>query len=262
MNGFRAAFFTEYIKVVKSRVFWFSLLLFAFISCMMGLIMFVQKYPELASKLGMIGTKANLFSYGGVSWTGYFTMLMQAVAAVGYIGFGFVTSWVFGREYSEKTMKDLLALPVSRSMIVIAKFSVSAIWCLVLGGVFLLSSLIMGSAIGLPGWSDDLIRNISIRFTVTALLSLVLCWPAAFFACLGRGILLPIGFVILTLILANFTGLVGLGPWFPWAIAGIYSTGASVAGMQLTITSYIILFSTGIAGFLATLAWWRMADHT
>jgi ABC-type transport system involved in multi-copper enzyme maturation permease subunit len=262
MREFRAAFFTEYLKVIKSRVFWFSLLLFAFVSCMMGLIMFVQKYPELASKLGMIGTKANLFSFGGVSWTGYFGLLMQAVAAVGYIGFGFVTSWVFGREYSDKTLKDLLALPVSRSMIVLAKFSVSAIWCLILAGVFLLSALLMGSAIGLSGWSDELIRSIGIRYSVTALLSLVLCWPAAFFACLGRGILLPIGFVILTLLVANFTGLVGLGPYFPWAIAGLYATGTVGEGMLLTTTSYIILLSTGFAGLLGTLAWWRLADHT
>lgn len=262
MRAFRAALFPEYLKMRRSRVFWLSILFFAFVAVMMGLLMFVQKYPELASKLGMIGTKANMFSFGGASWTGFFTLIMQAVAAVGYIGFGFVTSWIFGREYSDHTLKDLLALPVSRSTIVLAKFSLAAAWCLVLAIVFFLSAWCMGALIDLPGWSQEFFTDIALRFLVTVLLSIVLCWPAAFFACLGRGILLPVGFIILTLLVANFTGLVGLGPWFPWAIAGLYATGASGAGMLLSSTSYIILLLTGLAGLLGTLAWWRLADHT
>jgi ABC-type transport system involved in multi-copper enzyme maturation permease subunit len=43
------------------------------------------------------------------------------------IGFAFVTSWVFGREYSDRTVKDLLALPAPRSSIVLSKFIVVVI---------------------------------------------------------------------------------------------------------------------------------------
>jgi ABC-2 type transport system permease protein len=70
------------------------------------------------------------------------------------------------------------------------------------------------------------------------------------------------GIVILTLIVANFTGLVGLGPYFPWAIPGIYSAPAGTEGMQLSTASFIILLFTSIVGLIGTLAWWRFADQT
>ena len=83
----------------------------------------------------------------------------------------------------------------------------------------------------------------------------------AFFAGYGRGFLLPVGFIILTLIIANFVGLVGLGPYFPWAIPGIFSNSASEAGMHLVPASYYILILTSLAGFVGTILWWRYADQ-
>ena len=81
------------------------------------------------------------------------------------------------------------------------------------------------------------------------MLTIVLCTPVAFFASVGRGYLPPIGFVILTLIIVNFVGLIGIGPYFPWSIPGIYSSAAVARGTestQLGILSYIILFLTSI----------------
>jgi len=69
------------------------------------------------------------------------------------------------------------------------------------------------------------------------------------------------GFVILTLIMANFTGIVGLGPYFPWAIPGLYGTTSGLENLQLNNASYLILFSTGILGLFGTLAIWRFADQ-
>jgi ABC-2 type transport system permease protein len=69
------------------------------------------------------------------------------------------------------------------------------------------------------------------------------------------------GFIILTLIIANFTGLVGLGPYFPWAIPGIYSAPAGTEGMQLGLSSYIILVFTSLLGLAGTITWWRFADQ-
>ena len=63
----------------------------------------------------MIGTKASLLRFGEPNWNNYLALLLQGISAIGLIGFGFITSWVFGREYSENTLKDILALPVSRS---------------------------------------------------------------------------------------------------------------------------------------------------
>jgi ABC-2 type transport system permease protein len=229
---------------------------------MTGLLIFVVKNPEFSSKLGIIGTKAAMLRFGKADWQTYFGFLNQIIAAIGLMGFGFVTSWVFGREYSDRTVKDLLALPVSRSFIVLSKFIVVVIWCILLSFILFAFGLIIGGVINISGWSSKIAFQSAGKFTVTSLLTLLLCTPVAFFASYGRGYLLPMGFVILTLITANFTGLVGLGPYFPWAIPGIYSAPAGTEGMQLGAVSYIILLFTCILGLIGTLTWWRFADQT
>jgi ABC-2 type transport system permease protein len=261
MKSFTAALWAEGLKIRKSKVFWLTLAFFAFIPCMMSLILVVQKYPDLASKLGMIGTKATMMQFGEASWKSFFLLINQGIAAIGLVGYGFITSWVFGREYTDNTLKDLLALPASRSNIVAAKFSIVIIWCLIVTTIFLLVAMLCGTLTQIPGWSGETISSCISVFVLVALMSILLSTPVAFFACYSKGYFLPLGIVILTLILANFTGVVGLGPYFPWAVPGIYSTMGSAEGLNLSAASYVILFSTSIAGLLGTLAWFRFADQ-
>jgi ABC-2 type transport system permease protein len=261
MNSFQAAFWAESLKIRRSKMFWITMLAFLFIPMMMGLLIFVVKNPEFSSKLGMIGTKTTMLRFGKADWPTYFDLLTQSIAAIGILGFGFVASWVFGREYSDRTVKDLLALPVSRSFIVLAKFMVVIIWCVLLSFVLLVCGLIIGGIINISGWSNAIIFDCACRFMVTALLTISLCIPVAFFASFGRGYLPPMGFVMLTLIVAQFIGLVGLGPYFPWAIPGLYSTAAGTEGLRIGVISYIILYFITVVGLIGTLAWWRYADQ-
>ena len=261
MKSFLAAFLVECLKIRKSKIFGFTILFFLFVAFMMGLIFFVQKHPEIAGKLGMIGTKASILRLGKADWPTYLVLLTQGLAGIGLVGFGFVTTWVFGREYSDHTIKDILALPVARSYIVLSKFIVIVLWCIILTVFYFVFGLIVGKLIDIPGWSGELVSGYMYIFFVTSLLTILLSTPVAFFASYSRGYLLPVGFIILTMIIANFTGLVGLGPYFPWAIPGLFNTPTGTDGMQLSVTSYIILFFTSIVGLAGTLAWWRFADQ-
>jgi len=261
MKNLCVTFWVEYLKIRKSKMFWATVLFFMFVSSMMGLIMFVQKYPDISGKLGMIGNKASMLRFGEPNWSNYFKLLIQGIAGVGLVGIGFVASWVFGREFSDHTLKDILALPVSRSSIVLSKFCVVTIWSVILSTVYYASGFVIGLLIDLPGLSAGIVFQNAYTYAVTALLILFLCTPVAFFASCGRGYMLPLGFVILTLILANFSGLIGFGPYFPWAIPGLYGTQAVTEGMQLNIVSYSILIATGLLGLFGTLAFWRFADQ-
>jgi ABC-type transport system involved in multi-copper enzyme maturation permease subunit len=261
MKNLSATLWVEYLKIRRSKVFWLTLLFFAFVPCMFSLIFFVQKYPEIAGKLGMIGSKATMLRFGNADWPNYFTLLNQGFAGIALVGFGFITSWIFGCEYSEHTIKDILALPVSRSYMVISKFLIITFWSFILTCIFLFIGIFCGDLMDIPGWTKELtIENISKLFTVS-ILSLLLCTPVAFLASYSNGYLLPIGFIILTLIMANFTGLVGLGPYFPWAIPGIFTSPAGTENLHLGMVSYAILFLTGIIGLFGTLAWWQYADQ-
>ena len=259
MKGIFSAFWAESLKIRRSKIFLITILVFLIIPMMMSFLIFVSKNPEISSKLGIVGIKASLL--GKYDWPAYLGLLTQMIAALGIMGFGFVTSWVFGREYSDHTVKDLLALPVSRSFIVLSKFIVVVIWCVLLSFILFVFGVMAGGIIQLSGWSSEIAFHSAYIFTITSLLTILLCTPVAFFASYGRGYLLPMGFVIFTLIIANFIGLVGLGPYFPWAIPGIYSSASGIEGMQLGTISYIILYLTSISGLIGTFAWWHFADQ-
>jgi ABC-2 type transport system permease protein len=261
MKELTFAIIAEYMKIKRSRIFLITVAIFIFIPCMLGLMIYVTNNPQIGSRLGIIGTKASVLRFGNTDFRSYFNLINQVVSAIGMVGFGFVTSWVFGREYSDHTIKDILALPVSRAYIVIAKFTVIVAWCFLLSIVLFVTSLLIGLLVSIPGLATVTFPELAGMFSFISFLTILLCTPAAFFACLGKGYLLPLGFVILVLIIANFTGLAGIGPYFPWSVPGLIAAASDETGLKPVVASYVILFLTSGIGFFATLFWWRFADQ-
>ena len=257
MKGILSALWVESLKVRRSRIFPITILGFTFMSIFMGLLIFIAKNPELVSRLGLLGTKANFFGEQ-TDWPAYFNLFMQITSMIGLIGFGFVTSWIFGREYSDRTIKDILALPVSRHVIVLSKLIVTVVWCLLLTLILFAVGLAAGWMIHIPGWSGELALQSFYNVIVISVLTILLCPIVAFFASYGRGYLPPVGFVIVTLITGQFINALGLGQFFPWMIPSLYG---GAEGQHLEIISYVILCFTSIAGVIGTLAWWRFADQ-
>ena len=252
---------TEILKMFRSKIFWITILAFSFITIILALMMFILKNPEFARNNGLLGAKAQLI--GEANWSSYFNILAQVIAMGGLIGFGFVCSWIFGREFSDRTIKNLLALPVSRSIIVLAKFLVMIFWCLLLSFIVMVVGLISGGIVDIPGWSFHVFFEGLNMLIVTSILTIVLSIPVAFFASYGRGFLSSLGYVISTMVISQFVAALGHGAYFPWAIPALYSGAAgSAAKAQLGIISFILVIITGLIGILATLLWWRFADHS
>lgn len=261
MRSLYAAFYCELLKIRRSRVFLISLVFIGFVSLMFGLLMLIAKHPELAEKSAILSTKASLI--GTADWPSYFALLMQLGLVLGVMGPGIVTIWVFGREYSDRVIKDILVMPVSRIHIVSSKFIVTFLWSLLLLTVLYLTGIITGLLIRLDAWDPTVLLQSSLAFSESSLLSILLITPVALIACISRGYLLPVGFLILIMIFTQvlFVGLEGLAPYFPWAIPALIT---GVAGPDTPIAgfiSYLILAATSLAGFLGTTAWWRHADH-
>jgi len=254
MNTMRA-FRAEFLKFRRTKVFWATVIVMIFITLMCGFIMYVSLNPDIAHKAGIIGDKAKLFP--SADWPSFLILLSEIASAGGAILFGFIASWVFGREYSDKTVKDLLAQPVSRSSVVAAKFLIVALWSLILLAAMMAAGLLAGLLAGLPGWSASAVSHGMALLLISALLEIPLAACVAFFASAGKGYLLPLGFVILTLVLANLSGMLGFQAYFPWAIPGFYSQ----APASLGAASYAVLAMTSIMGMAGTFAWWRYADQ-
>jgi ABC-2 type transport system permease protein len=260
MKNILAAIWVEGLKIRRSKMFLITILAFVLIPVLMSLMMYLAKNPELAHRLGILGAKATVLNLQA-DWPTYFGFLNMAIVAIGLVGFGFVTSWDFGREYSDHAAKDLLALPAPRSSIVLAKFIVVAIWCALLSLILLSSGLIAGGVVQLSGWTRETASHSVSIFAVAALLTILLCTPVALFASFGRGYLAPVGFVILALGISQFVAALGFAQYFPWSIPMLYAGAAGAESAQLGIISYVILFLTSILGLIGTLARWRYADQ-
>src|SRR5690625_2365297 len=110
---------TEIFKAVKAKALWITALLYTIAPVVSSFFMYVLKDPELAAASGLLGAKAQIA--GEASWSAYIMMQSQMIAVGGIIVYGFITAWMFSREYADRTIKDLLALPFSRSIVVYGK---------------------------------------------------------------------------------------------------------------------------------------------
>ena len=246
-------------KFFHSKVPLITMLAVLIIPFVGGFFMLILKDPEMAQRMGFISAKAQIA--GSADWPSYLGLLAQAVSIGGLIIFGFVSSWVFGREYSDRTIKDLLALPVSRHSIVLSKFVLVFLWCAVLAILVFTLGLITGNAVDMPGWSyETLFQGVKV-FVVCSLLTILLSTPVALFASVGRGYLSSLGFMIFTLVLAQIVAVAGYGHLFPWSVPALASgaSGGDVAALESV--SIIIVFITSIFGLVGTMLWWTYADQ-
>jgi len=222
-----------------------------------GLLLFLARNPELSHKLGLVGAKADLAAYHATNWPAYLSFIGQIIASGGFFLATFCISWVFGREFVDGTLKDMLAVPVSRFTILLAKFIVVAIWSALLSLIILTLSLVVGVFINFPDFSLIVLLNGSSVIIVTGCLVIASVFPFALFASIGRGYLLPLALSLLALVVANLAVVIGWGEYFPWAVAGLYCSRNTV----LTPLSFWIVGITGLIGIVATGVWWKNADQ-
>ena len=256
MNNLLQATWVELLKASRSKMPLLTVLGFAMVPLGGGFFMIVLKDPEMARRMGLISDKAHL-TMGAADWVNYLRFLTLAVGAGGTFLFGLIAAWVFGREYSDRTAKDLLALPTSRSAIVLSKFIVIAIWSATLVAITCLITFCVGTALALPEGSPQLFWQSGTTLAVALCLTLALVTPFAWSASAWRGYLPPIGVMILAMILSQFANGAGYGEFFPWSVPALF-----VQGESLGTISYILVILTGILGLVGIFAWWEYADQT
>jgi ABC-2 type transport system permease protein len=231
MNIF-SALYCETIKVLRSLVFWLSFVLFAISLAILS------------------------FRFEQISWAvffdGYFTFAANAGLLVNF----FIAAWIFGREFTDKTNKDLVAKPMSRITVVLSKFMIIFLWGLLFMVFLLLFCLVAGSLLGFSGFSLALVLETLPKFIATFLLYIIVSTPGAFSASVSKGILAPIGILFVLALTSNVLNDTTAAAYFPWTIPNVFrETG------RLNPVSIVILISTGIAGIAGTFAWWRFAEQ-
>ena len=260
MNVLLRAVRVELLKVRRSRMPLFTILGFSLAPFAGGFFMVVLKDPELARRLGMISAKAQIIA-GTADWPTYLSIIAQAIAIGGLILFSLVSSWVFGREFVDRTVKDILALPMSRTKIVLAKFIVVIMWSFFLTAIIYVISLGVGSLVGLPPASPYAFWTGTLTVAGTACLTVAVVTPVAFVASAGRGYIPPMGGAILAVVVAQVVAAAGWGEFFPWSIPALYAGTTGPESANLGMSSLLIVMLTGLSGLVATFAWWTLADQ-
>lgn len=258
MNRIFAALGAEGLKILRAAILPASMGFFAFGGLMIATMMYLAGHPELLAQATLVATKARTLGDG--TWSDLLSFLVQMGLVLSQLGFGFVTAWVFGRETTDRTLKDLLALPVGRSALVTAKFAAAALWSLGLAAAAWAAGVGAGWAWGLPGFQADVFAAETVRYSLAVVLSLPLITVVGFLASVTRGYLLPVAALLLLLIVTNMVAVAAPSvlPWFPWGIPAVVIG----VGGEAVPASLFLLVATGAAGFVGTLAWWRWADQS
>jgi len=257
---FARALATEFLKLRRSKVTWFTFAALSIGPLAIALMMWIVREPGRAAQLGLLGTKANLSGLTA-TWPAYFSMLTLMVGIGGMLLLSFIVAYIFGREYAEGTAKNLLALPVGRHWFVLAKLVVAAVWWAVLVVAVLAEALVLGAALALPGFSATLAVRAVHDALLAAAIAYLLAPVVAWIAMLGRGYLPPLGFALAMLALGNVFSHTGWATWFPWSIVPLYIGAIGQRVTTLAPSSLVVVALTFLAGIAATIAQLRWADN-
>jgi ABC-2 type transport system permease protein len=261
MSGFLAALWAEALKARRSMI----LVLTAAAICLLplagALFIFILQDPVRARQMGLISAKAQLM-VGVADWPSYFGILVQGMAAAGAVIFALIAAWVFGSEFTNRTAKELLAVPTRRTTIIAAKLVLLVFWNLALTILLMIVGLGVGSLLHIPGWGVRLALTSLSTLLWVSFLTILLMPLVAFLASAGRGYLAPIGWAFLTLALAQISAVLGWGDWFPWAVPALLSGAAGPEAAHVGLHSYLVVLAAFVAGVAATLIWWLRADQS
>lgn len=190
-----------------------------------------------------------------LNWTGLLAGAAQIIAAAGFIGFGVVLAWMFGREFSDGTITGLFALPISRSRVALAKLVVYALWVVLVSLALMLALLVLGLLLGYGTPSAATWAALA-RQGALAVFTGAMAVPAAWVATLTRSLLAAVGAVIALVTIAQVGAIAGTGAWMPLAAPALWamSDTADVTVIQLAMTALLTLVFVA----LTCMSWSRL----
>jgi ABC-2 type transport system permease protein len=199
--------------------------------------------PEITAKLGALTD----------DWAGFLSAAIQVTGAGGLLGSAVVLGWMLGREFTDREIAGLFALPVGRAQIAGAKLLAYLVWSIGVAIALPLAVLVAGTAVGLG--APDLAGLA--RLGALSLGGALLATPVALAATLGRSVLAGIGVAVGLLVVAQVSVIAGAGGWMPLAAPALWavSAGELVSPAQLAL---VPVFSAVFV--VLTLVGWRRLE--
>lgn len=200
------------------------------------------------------------------TWESFMRLAPQMMASWWAIPiFGLAAAYIFGREFSDGTAKNMLTLPIRRESFIFAKLIVLAVWVLGLTAFSIALQALGAVVFGLPGFAWIHIQTAAVESLQIAGLVYATLPVVAALAMLERGYFPPMIFSAFVATAAFMVGAVGWGSWFPWSMPlAVIGTafGPLIEKPTLYFGSFVIDAVVFLVGLAAMLIYIDRADNT
>ncbi len=236
------ALIVEGIKFRRSPV---ALVATTMVVIVVPVLSLVMTWVARGNQTSALAIKADAL-VGDGGWDGYLNVAAQVSAAAVFVAAGFVASWMFGREYAERTFPSLFALPVSLRSMAAAKLVILAAWSFVIAAVMVIVAAVIGVIAGLEVGEANVVDSLGRLFVVSSSSSLMAMMVSAV-ASIARGYFAAVGAVIVLVACGQLSVLFGVGGWFPVAVPGLLAV-AGAEGIPVVAWPHILTACVTIGG--------------
>ncbi|BFH60119.1 ABC transporter permease [Paenibacillus azoreducens] len=237
--------YTELLKLKRAKMFMVSLIGAAAAPFMIfiGYLGYKAKNPDKSVMFSEVWSQTNLYT----------------ILLIGTLLYGVITTYLFNREYTEDTLKNLLTIPVPKSSLIVSKLVLLFFWIMILTFTSWSLILILGLFAQYEGLSAGVIVLSLKKFFVGGSLLFLLSTPTMFVAFLFKNFVPTIIFTaVITMgnvALANHDD----KAIFPWSAAHVIAENGFVPAYP-PFYSYVSIIATSIIGLLATMAYFKKTD--
>ena len=157
--------------------------------------------------------------------------------------FAIVVSYIFGREYTEHTLKTMMTIPISRGKFILGKYLMFFIWTMILVAITFLSTCIFGYLGG--------VNHITLTGSFTPFVFLSLIVPNMV-AAMVTGAAFSIGNLMISS--------TKYAPYFPWSSSYLIGANEIANYSCSTATSLAIILAASAAGTIISYIYFTKKD--
>lgn len=195
----------------------------------------------------------------------YYTVFNQSnyymILLFGLIVYTVFAAFLFSREYTENTLKMIVTIPVSRVGLLISKFIVLLIWCMLLSLLSWFFCFVIASVTGAAELSTAVLLKSIIENMLSTAILVFLLTPLIFLSIYTKGIVIPV-IASATLLMMNAAlSNEELAALFPWSAIYMVATNsvAEKTGYSLEV-SVLIIAITSIIGMILSIWYFGKND--
>jgi ABC-2 type transport system permease protein len=177
---------------------------------------------------------------------------------------GLAASYVFGREYFDRTAKNMLTLPIRREAFVAAKLLVLGMWVAGLALVAVVIQACFALLLGIDGFAWRHVWTAAADCLEIAGLIYLTLPVVGVLAMLEKGYIPPMVFSVFMTTAALMVGVTDAAPYFPWSMplaAAGSAFGPMIEPPLLNAWSFVISGALFGAGTVALLLYIDRADN-